>query len=83
MSRRELTTQLVNERTRINRLTFHGADDKSGSHTHDFDYVVVPVTGGDLTVVADDGNAREFRPIPGVVHRQGRYAAQCHEGSVL
>jgi beta-alanine degradation protein BauB len=66
MSERESTTQHEDERIRINRLTFFAAGDETGIHVHDFDYVVVPVTGGDLTVIAEDGSTRELHQDPGV-----------------
>jgi hypothetical protein len=30
---------------------------------HEFDYIVVPVTGGELTVVASDGTERSMRQV--------------------
>jgi beta-alanine degradation protein BauB len=66
MSERESTTQHEDDRIRVNRLTFSAAGDETGIHTHDFDYIVVPVTGGDLTVIAEDGSMRELHQNPGV-----------------
>jgi quercetin dioxygenase-like cupin family protein len=66
MSERESTTQHEDGRARVNRLTFSAAGDETGIHIHEFDYIVVPVTGGDLTVVAEDGSARELHQVPGV-----------------
>ena len=68
MALRESTTQHEDDRTRVNRLTFSAAGDETGVHIHDFDYIVVPVTGGDLTVVAADGSTRELRQVPGATY---------------
>ena len=65
MSERESIMQHEDDRTRVNRLTFSAAGDETGNHIHDFDYIVVPVTGGDLTVVAEDGSTREMHQVPG------------------
>ena len=59
-------TQQDDDRVRVNRLTFAAAGDETGVHVHDFDYIVVPVTGGDLTVVAEDGSTRNLHQEPGV-----------------
>jgi quercetin dioxygenase-like cupin family protein len=66
MSQRESTTQHEDVRARVNRLTFSAAGDETGIHIHEFDYIVVPVTGGDLTVAAEDGSRRELHQVPGV-----------------
>ena len=66
MSERESATQHDDYRTRVNQLTFRAAGDETGVHVHEFDYIVVPVTGGDLTVVAADGSSRDLHQVPGV-----------------
>ena len=66
MSERESTTQHDDDRIRVNRLSFPRAGDETGVHIHEFDYIVVPVTGGDLTVVGADGSTRELHQVPGV-----------------
>ena len=40
--------------------TFEQAGDSTGPHRHDYDYVVIPVTGGTFTVTDADGNTREM-----------------------
>jgi len=35
-------------------------DEDTGYHRHEFDYVVVPITGGIFTVVDKDGASREL-----------------------
>ena len=34
--------------------------DQTGHHTHEYDYVVVPLTGGELTIVGADGISTKF-----------------------
>ncbi|MFQ6030707.1 MAG: cupin domain-containing protein [Dehalococcoidia bacterium] len=34
--------------------------DQTGHHRHEHDYVVVPLTGGELTIVDAGGNATKF-----------------------
>jgi quercetin dioxygenase-like cupin family protein len=66
MAQRDSTIQHEDGRMRVNRLTFAAAGDETGIHVHEFDYLVVPVTGGDLTVVGADGSTRELHQEPGV-----------------
>lgn len=54
------------DRSRVTRWTFSEPGDATGSHVHEFDYIVVPVTGGDLTVVAADGTVRAMSQRAGV-----------------
>lgn len=37
----------------------------TGYHRHEFDYVVVPVSGGTFTVTAPDGGNTEMTQVPG------------------
>ena len=39
--------------------------DETGHHTHEYDYVVVPLTGGELTIVDAGGNTSKFVTGPG------------------
>jgi hypothetical protein len=66
MPERESTVQHEDDRVRVNRLSFPAAGDDTGVHTHEFDYIVVPVTGGDLTVISADGSTRDMHQEPGV-----------------
>lgn len=45
--------------------------DATGHHTHEYDYVVVPLTGGELTIVDPAGNSAKFATEMG-----GAYARQ-------
>lgn len=69
MAQRESLIQHDDDRIRVNRLTFAAAGDETGIHVHDFDYIVVPVTAGELTVVAEDGGSRDLHQEPGVSYR--------------
>ncbi|WP_084677248.1 cupin domain-containing protein [Yaniella halotolerans] len=48
------TVQLENNDVRVTRWDFPPGT-QTGSHTHEYDYVVVPTVGGTLTVVSDEG----------------------------
>ena len=73
------------ERIRVTTWTFEDAQD-TGPHRHEFDYLVVPVTGGSFEVRDADGTIREMtqdvaKPYLGragtehnVINRSGRAA---------
>ena len=48
-----------NERVRVNIWTFQDGED-TGHHRHEYDYVVVPVTGGTFDVLEADGSTRKL-----------------------
>ena len=49
------TTQIDNERTRVTEWRFApGA--ATGTHRHEYDYVIVPGTTGSLKIVGPDGS---------------------------
>lgn len=48
--------QLENEQVRVSRSTFPPGSE-TGQHRHDFDYVVVPVTSGTLTIEDASGSS--------------------------
>jgi quercetin dioxygenase-like cupin family protein len=53
------------ERVRVTALTFDDGDE-TGEHRHEYDYLVVPVTGGTFTVIERDGSTRELAQEAGV-----------------
>jgi quercetin dioxygenase-like cupin family protein len=55
----QFTTTTDEDRVRVNVLTFEDGDE-TGDHVHEFDYVVVPVTGGTFLVIEADGSTREL-----------------------
>lgn len=48
------TVQADNDRLRITLWRF-APGEATGAHRHEFDYVVVPLTSGDFTIVSDAG----------------------------
>lgn len=80
-----LTTPSDDDRVRVNVLTFSDGDE-TGHHIHEFDYLVVPVTGGTFLVIESDGSTRELVQEAGapylgragtehnVINRSGRVA---------
>jgi quercetin dioxygenase-like cupin family protein len=69
MSEAESTIQHEDDRVRVNRLNFATTGDETGVHTHELDYIVVPVTGGTLTVATEDGATRELVQVAGISYR--------------
>jgi quercetin dioxygenase-like cupin family protein len=55
------TTVVDDERVRVTTWTFDADGDNIGPHVHDYDYIVVPVTGGTFTVTEPDGATRELK----------------------
>jgi len=58
------TVQEDNERVRVVRWHF-APGEETGWHTHERDYVVVPTTGGTLTLVNPDGSERTSAIVAG------------------
>jgi hypothetical protein len=54
------------DQVRVTRWTFGAAGAATGQHRHEFDYVVVPITGGSFVVTGVDGAVREMTQIAGV-----------------
>ena len=55
MNQSALSTVLIdNERTRVTEWKF-GPGTATGVHTHEYDYVVVPLTSGRLKLTDEDG----------------------------
>jgi beta-alanine degradation protein BauB len=53
------TTSADTDRVRITTWTFEAGED-TGHHRHDYDYVIVPVTGGTFTITDSDGTTRQM-----------------------
>lgn len=63
-----LARHVVNADTdevRVTTWTFAATGDATGEHRHEFDYVVVPITGGRFEVVELDGSVREMDQVAG------------------
>lgn len=70
------TVEIDDGRVRVTKWHFEpGAS--TGMHTHEFDYLVVPVTGGDFSVVQPDGTATPMAQIPGAAY--ARSAGVTHD----
>jgi beta-alanine degradation protein BauB len=54
-----------NDEVRVTTWTFEAAGAATGRHRHEFDYVVVPITGGRFEVVDLDGSVREMDQVAG------------------
>ena len=55
------------DRVRVTTLAFADGDE-TGEHRHEYDYLVVPVTGGTFTVSERDGSTRELAQEAGVAY---------------
>ena len=65
MSQAEHTVDLDDDRVRMTTWRFKAAGENTGEHKHEFDYIVVPVTGGRFRIVDLDGSEREMDQIAG------------------
>lgn len=66
MTEAEATSHLDDPRIRVTRWAFDAPHSSTGEHTHELDYVVVPITGGRLTVIGAGGERTEMRQEAGV-----------------
>jgi quercetin dioxygenase-like cupin family protein len=69
MSDAKSTTTIDDERTRVTTWTFGAAGVSTGPHVHDYDYIVVPVTGGTFTVTDAEGAIHEMTQHAGAPYR--------------
>ncbi|BBY52164.1 cupin [Mycolicibacterium arabiense] len=60
MSTARATVAIDDPRIRVTTWTFDQAGDATGPHRHEYDYVVIPVTGGTFTVTDADGSTRQM-----------------------
>lgn len=60
MATAESVTVIDDEQLRVTTWTFVADGDETGHHVHQYDYLVVPVTGGSFTIVHDDATTSEF-----------------------
>jgi quercetin dioxygenase-like cupin family protein len=68
MSDAQSTEHIDDDGARVTQWTFATAGVATGVHTHEFDYIIVPVTGGDFEVVADDGTTTRMTQVAGVAY---------------
>lgn len=65
MSAAQPTVTADTDRVRVTTVTFAADGASTGPHRHEFDYVVVPVTGGAFQVTEADGLLREMAQVAG------------------
>jgi hypothetical protein len=65
MSAARQVTIADNDQVRVTTWTFESAGAATGQHVHEFDYVVVPITGGTFIVTGADGSVREMTQAAG------------------
>jgi beta-alanine degradation protein BauB len=65
MSQASHNVSVDDDRVRVTTWTFRGQGEATGRHRHEFDYVVVPVTGGRFAVTDADGSVREMDQVAG------------------
>jgi hypothetical protein len=69
MTAARATVAVADARVRVTTWSFGQAGDATGPHLHEFDYVVIPVTGGTFTVIDADGTTREMTQQAGSPYR--------------
>jgi beta-alanine degradation protein BauB len=52
-------TVMDDHQVRVTTWTFAADGDETGHHVHEYDYLVVPVTGGRFTIIHDDRTTSE------------------------
>ncbi|MDF2443904.1 MAG: beta-alanine degradation protein BauB [Subtercola sp.] len=73
-------TQAENERVRITRWTLEPGE-STGPHTHELDYVVVPVIGGTQVVTGPDGDVLTREIVTGQAYfREAGATHSVHNG---
>jgi hypothetical protein len=60
MSLADSSTTIDDARVRVTTWTFGDAGVSTGPHVHEYDYIVVPVTGGTFRVTDSDGTIHEL-----------------------
>ena len=65
MSEAHQVVDADNDQVRVSTWTFADAGAATGQHRHEFDYVVVPITGGRFTVTDLEGTVRELSQVAG------------------
>jgi len=66
------TVTLDDDKVRVTTWTFGADGDATGVHRHEYDYVVVPITGGTFVVTGIDGSERTMTQIAGAAYNGRR-----------
>ena len=69
MSAATARVTIDDSRVRVTTWTFVTDGDATGVHRHEYDYVVVPITGGTFVVTGIDGSERTMTQIAGAAYR--------------
>jgi hypothetical protein len=59
---------LDDSKARVTTWTFGADGDATGVHRHEYDYIVVPITGGTFVVTGIDGSERTMTQIAGAAY---------------
>jgi quercetin dioxygenase-like cupin family protein len=65
MTAAQASVGVDDDQIRVTNWTFSGVGASTGEHRHEFDYVVVPITGGTFTVTSPDGSVRTMTQVAG------------------
>jgi beta-alanine degradation protein BauB len=65
VSQADSVVSVDNDQVRVTTWTFAASGTAIGHHRHEFDYVVVPVTGGTFRVIDADGSERVMEQVAG------------------
>jgi quercetin dioxygenase-like cupin family protein len=65
----QATSDIDDQQVRVTTWTFGAEGESTGQHVHEYDYLVVPVTGGTFTVTAQDGSTRTMIQSAGLPYR--------------
>jgi quercetin dioxygenase-like cupin family protein len=65
VSKATASVSIDNDRVRVTTWTFKSAGTPIGRHRHEFDYIVIPVTGGTFRVIDPDGAERQMEQVAG------------------
>jgi hypothetical protein len=68
MTQAQSSVTVDDDRIRITNWTFPTAGATTGRHQHEFDYVVVPITGGTFSITSPDGSVRSMTQVAGTAY---------------
>lgn len=69
MTQARALVTIDDDRIRVTTWTFDETGADTGDHVHEYDYVVVPVSGGTFAVTGPDGASRELGQQAGTPYR--------------
>ena len=67
----QATCELLSDdtRTKVWRWSFESGQ-TTGMHIHEFDYIAIPITGGEFTATLDSGEVLEFKQDAGTPYQR-------------